>query len=220
MVSSVNSSGTANAASTSGLSNQTLAQNFTTFLQLLTTQLKNQNPLDPLDTNQFTQQLVQFASVEQQMKTNDTLSSLVSLADANRMAAATGMIGKAVTSDGASSQFVNGQAQWTITADEAAPQTRMTIKDAQGNEVYSQSAALGAGSMRFVWDGVTSTGATAPDGFYTLTVTARDANGKSVLATTELSGVVDGVVFADGSPILTMGSERVPLSSVKSILAR
>src|SRR5213083_902330 len=57
----------------------TLASNFSTFLTLLTTQLKNQNPLDPLDTNQFTQQLVQFAGVEQQLKTNDQLTSLVSL---------------------------------------------------------------------------------------------------------------------------------------------
>src|SRR5690242_18305864 len=61
------------------LDNTEIASNFTTFLQLLTTQLKNQNPLDPLDTNQFTQQLVQFAQVEQQMKSNDLLSGLVAL---------------------------------------------------------------------------------------------------------------------------------------------
>ena len=63
----------------SGTTDATLAGNFQTFLTLLTTQLQNQNPLEPLDTNQFTQQLVQFASVEQQLKTDDQLTSLVSL---------------------------------------------------------------------------------------------------------------------------------------------
>src|SRR6188474_2682957 len=72
---SANSGVTMNSTSDAG----TLASNFTTFLTLLTTQLKNQNPLEPLDTNQFTSQLVQFAGVEQQLKVNDQLSALVAL---------------------------------------------------------------------------------------------------------------------------------------------
>ncbi len=76
---STNSTSSSSSSSTTGVNNSTLASNFTTFLQLLTTQLKNQNPLDPLDTNQFTQQLVQFAQVEQQLKSNDQLQTLVSL---------------------------------------------------------------------------------------------------------------------------------------------
>src|SRR5262245_26173523 len=77
----INPASTATGASSvsSALDKTEIASNFTMFLQLLTTQLRNQNPLDPLDTNQFTQQLVQFAQVEQQMKSNDQLASLVSL---------------------------------------------------------------------------------------------------------------------------------------------
>ena len=76
--SSSSSSGTTGATTSTGL-----ADNFQTFLTLLTTQLQNQNPLDPLDTNQFTQQLVQFAGVEQQLKMNDTLATLLTLNQAS-----------------------------------------------------------------------------------------------------------------------------------------
>ena len=86
-VSPISTTGHASSSAPStALDNTEIASNFTTFLQLLTTQLKNQNPLDPLDTNQFTQQLVQFAQVEQQMKSNDQLSSLVSWKRARRRA--------------------------------------------------------------------------------------------------------------------------------------
>src|SRR5205085_2812110 len=76
---SATASATVTATNTTGVANKTIADNFQTFLTLLTTQLKNQNPLDPLDTNQFTQQLVQFAQVEQQLKQNDQLATLISI---------------------------------------------------------------------------------------------------------------------------------------------
>src|ERR1700694_3279755 len=89
------------APATSGLVDNTMiASNFTTFLQLLTTQLKNQNPLDPLDTNQFTQQLVQFAQVEQQMKSNDQLTTLVSLEKSAQSTTALAYVGATVAVDG------------------------------------------------------------------------------------------------------------------------
>ncbi len=93
----------------------TIAGNFNQFLTLLTTQLQNQNPLDPLDTNQFTQQLVQFASVEQQLKTNDQLGSLITASKASAAATASGLIGKTVTADGATSSLADGSATWTLT---------------------------------------------------------------------------------------------------------
>src|SRR5689334_25039164 len=91
-----------------------IASNFTTFLQLLTTQLKNQNPLDPLDTNQFTQQLVEFASVEQQINMNTNLQTLVSIQQAAQSTQALGFVGRTVTVTGATAPLTNGQAQWTF----------------------------------------------------------------------------------------------------------
>src|SRR6478609_8540345 len=121
--------------STTTDSKDSLAANFTAFLQLLTTQLKNQNPLDPLDTNQFTQQLVQFSGVEQQLKTNDFLASLVTANANTTNSNAVSYIGKTVTASGVRSELVNNQAQWNFSIKDAAAVT-VNIKDANGNTVY------------------------------------------------------------------------------------
>src|SRR5664279_312708 len=107
---------TASGAATIGtaVDNTMIASNFTTFLQLLTTQLKNQNPLDPLDTNQFTQQLVSFSQVEQQLKMNDQLTTLVSLQQSAQSSTALAFVGAKVTVDGASAQLKNATANWVF----------------------------------------------------------------------------------------------------------
>src|SRR5713101_4768045 len=111
----VSAGATSGAAAVSGaLDNTMIASNFTTFLQLLTTQLKNQNPLDPLDTNQFTQQLVQFAQVEQQMKSNDQLSTLVSLEKTAQATTALAYVGSTVVVDGSTAPLANGRATWKL----------------------------------------------------------------------------------------------------------
>ena len=111
--------GTGTSSVSGALDNVEIASNFTTFLQLLTTQLKNQNPLDPLDTNQFTQQLVQFAQVEQQMKSNDLLSGLVLLEKSSEATAALAYVGSTVVVDGSTAQLANGQAKWTLNVQQA-----------------------------------------------------------------------------------------------------
>src|SRR5712672_1575096 len=100
--------------SLSSTTGSTLAGNFQTFLTLLTTQLQNQNPLDPLDTNQFTQQLVQFAGVEQQLKTNDQLTALVSLQQTAQSTQALGFVGKTAVVDGSTTNLVNSAANWNL----------------------------------------------------------------------------------------------------------
>src|ERR1700716_597737 len=104
-------SGSGSLSSTTGA---TLAGNFQTFLTLLTTQLQNQNPLDPLDTNQFTQQLVQFAGVEQQLKTNDSLSTLVSLQQTAQSTQALGFVGKTAAVDGSTAALSKSSATWNL----------------------------------------------------------------------------------------------------------
>src|ERR1700682_805219 len=111
------------AAVSSALDNTMIASNFTTFLQLLTTQLKNQNPLDPLDTNQFTQQLVQFAQVEQQMKSNDQLTTLVSLEKSAPSPTALAYVGATVAVDGSTAQLTNGSATWNLNVGKPATAT-------------------------------------------------------------------------------------------------
>src|ERR1051325_11315345 len=122
----------------------TLANNFQTFLTLLTTQLKHQNPLDPLDTNQFTAQLVQFAGVEQQMKMNTQLGSLITIEKSAQSTAAMAYLGSTAAVDGATTQLKSGSATWTFNADKPASAT-ISISDASGNLAYTGTFTLQAG---------------------------------------------------------------------------
>jgi flagellar basal-body rod modification protein FlgD len=197
-------------------SRQGIADNFDTFLQLLTTQLKNQNPLDPLDTNAFTQQLVQFSSVEQQLKTNEFLSALVQANTNSVQTNAVNYIGKTVSAEGVRSELVNGKAVWNFSLDDAAD-TTVTIKDKDGNVVYTEQGELQAGVGQFTWDGKTSTGGKAPDGTYSISITGINAEGKTVPITTNFTGTVTGVDFTGSEPVLLIGPTRVNLSGVKAI---
>ena len=205
----------ANAASTTDT--KAIAGNFTQFLTLLTTQLKNQNPLDPLDTNQFTQQLVQFAGVEQQLKTNDALGSILTNSKASAAASASGLIGKTIVADGATTDLTDGKASWTLTPERAAAKAVVTIKNADGNVVATKTTTLKAGAQAFAWDGTATSGLSAAEGKYTITVDALDATGAKVTVDTKVSGTVDGVDLSGSEPVLTIGTARVPASSVKSL---
>jgi flagellar basal-body rod modification protein FlgD len=209
-------SSTSSTSSTSG-DRQQIAGNFDEFLQLLTTQLQNQNPLDPLDTNQFTQQLVEFSGVEQQLKTNDFLSSLVTANANTTNSNAVGYIGKTVTASGVNSELVNGKAQWNFTIPDAANVT-VNIKDASGNTVYTETGAMQAGTGQFNWDGKDTQGNTQPPGTYSISMQAVDAEGKSVNASTQTTGLVTGVDFTGSEPVLLVGSSRLNLSGVLSVI--
>jgi flagellar basal-body rod modification protein FlgD len=218
MTAGIGSTGAASSSgsSTSGTDRQTIAQNFDSFLLLLTTQLKNQNPLEPLDTNQFTQQLVQFASVEQQIKSNDTLNALLTSSHSSIVSSAASFVGMTVTADGATTRLSEGKAEWRLDVGRAATGT-ITIRDKAGNVVATDTKPLEAGSQSYSWDGRTSTGLPAPEGDYTITVTGRDVSGQSVSVKTEISGRVDSVDMAGDPPVLVVGGVRVPLPNVKSI---
>ena len=223
-IGSVTSSAAASAASAStpsasltGSSN--LAGNFQAFLALLTTQLKTQNPLDPLDTNQFTQELVQFASVEQQLKTNQNLDSLVKASSASSAASVVSYIGTDVTAAGDKADLSKGSAKWNYTLPADAPKTTITVKDGNGNIVYTEAKPLPAGSGVYQWNGLTSTGTQAADGTYQISIDARDAGGKSVSVSTDVSGQVSGVDLSGSGPVLLVGSRRVPIANVTSVRA-
>lgn len=195
-----------------------IAQNFEAFLLLLTTQLKNQSPLDPLDTNQFTQQLVQFAAVEQQMRGNASLSGILDSTKAANASLSANFVGKLVSADGASSRLKNGAAQWVLNPARDATQATITISNQAGGAVATITKPLTNGPQTFVWDGTLSTGGKAPDGAYTISVTARDAAGQTVRVNTEVVGNVDGVDLSGDAPVLHVGAAQVPLKNVKMII--
>src|SRR5918997_2242924 len=126
----------------------TIAQNFDAFLLLLTTQLKNQSPLDPMDTNQFTQQLVQFASVEQQLKSNDTLNALLTSTRGSAVSTAAGFVGMQVTADGTTARLANGKAEWMINPARNA-QANVIVLDSNGSVVATSNQWVTAGAQKF-----------------------------------------------------------------------
>lgn len=194
-----------------------IADNFDTFLTLLTTQLKNQSPLDPLDTNQFTEQLVQFTEVEQTVKQNENLEKLIRLSAANAMTNVVGFLGGEITLSGTTAQLENGTAAWNYSLASAADSASITIKDANGVPVFTTTGPAPAGQSTFLWDGRTDTGGTAPEGEYTISVTAVDSNGTAIEVTTESTGIVDGVNFSGGEPVLLVGNREVKLDEVRSV---
>jgi flagellar basal-body rod modification protein FlgD len=194
-----------------------IADNFDSFLLLLTTQLKNQTPLDPLNTNEFTQQLVQFASVEQQIKSNTTLEALLTGAKTSTAANAASFVGMQATADGTTSRLSGGKAGWTMNAARDAAQAVISVKDVSGSVIFNRTQTLKSGSQSFEWNGRTSSGTIAPDGDYTLQITARDAAGQAVSVKTEIAGRVDSVDLTQEPPVLTIGNAQVPLTSIKSL---
>ena len=207
----------ASGATLSTTADSTLAGNFQTFLTLLTTQLQNQNPLDPLDTNQFTQQLVQFASVEQQLKTNDQLTSLVALQQTAQSTQALGFVGKTAVVDGASTKLANGAATWTLGVASNA-NVAITIANSTGQNVFTGTYPVTAGANQaFTWDGKGKDGTQWPDGKYTLTATATDASGNPVAVSTQIQGVVNSVDLTQSPPLLSINGQTYTVSQIKSI---
>jgi flagellar basal-body rod modification protein FlgD len=204
--------------SATGADQQMIASNFTTFLQLLTTQLKNQNPLDPLDTNQFTQQLVQFAQVEQQMKSNDQLSSLVSMEKSAQATTALAYVGANVVVDGATTNVANGNGTWSFNVSKPSTAT-VTIKDSTGATAYTGSFAVNPGNQDFTWDGKGNDGKQWPDGNYTLSATALDASKQSVGISTEVTAKVDSVDLTQSPPVLSINGQNFTMDKIKRIVA-
>ena len=150
--------------STAPTGSQTIAGNFNTFLQLLTTQLQNQDPLSPLDTTQFTQQLVEFASVEQQVNMNTNLQTLISMQQTSEATSALQLVGNTVTVNGnaaALSNATNGPATWSINSSAPATGT-VTITSSAGTTAYTGTVALNSGTQSYSWNGVGSNGQTWP----------------------------------------------------------
>ena len=211
------SSSSSASSSLGSTTNGTLAGNFQTFLTLLTTQLKNQNPLDPLDTNQFTQQLVQFASVEQQLKTNDELTSLVSLQKTAQSTQALTFVGKTAVVDGSTTSLSNASATWELGVPTAS-NVSISIANSTGQTVFSGNYSVNAGdNQAFKWDGKGNDGTQWPDGKYTLTATAVDSTGKSVAVSTQIQGVVSSVDLTQSPPLLSINGQTYTVNQIKSI---
>jgi flagellar basal-body rod modification protein FlgD len=193
-----------------------LASNFETFLTLLTSQLKNQDPLSPVDSNQFTAQLTQMAGVEQQLLTNDLLKSLVAAQGGGGLASAATYIGKEATAAWSATKFTDGKAEWSYEVASNAASVKLEVLDGKGKVVWSGDAPdKTTGVHDFTWDGDTTTGSDGKNGeVYSLRVVAKDAAGAAIDAQVLTRGRITGVEMYNGEAYLTVGNSILPLSSV------
>ncbi len=212
------SSSAAASASSGTAANTEIASNFTEFLQLLTTQLQNQDPLNPMDTNQFTQQLVEFAGVEQQIKTKDTLSTLVSLQQSAQTTQALSLVGATVVVNGTTTQLANGQATWALNSTQPATAT-VTISAPSGQTAYTGTVSVNSGSQTYTWNGVGNDGTTWPAGNYTLATTAVTATGQTTTITSQVEGKVSSVDLSQTPPLLSVGGQNYKITDIQQIIA-
>jgi flagellar basal-body rod modification protein FlgD len=203
-------------ATTQGIAS--LADNFNTFLALLTTQLKNQDPTSPLDSNQFTQQLVQMTGVEQQLNANTLLKQVVANTS-NGIPTAVSLIGKNVKAVSDTANLSGGQAQWTYNLPAKAADVKVQVLDSAGNVLHAEAPTnIAAGDHAFSWNGKDLSGKQLPNGgTYTLKVTATDATGATLATTNYVQGVVTGVTQANGATSITVNGGPVDWSKVVSV---
>jgi flagellar basal-body rod modification protein FlgD len=194
-----------------------LSGNFSTFLTLLTTQLKNQDPTSPMDSNAFTQQLVMYSQVEQQIDSNANLKTLISQGTSNAAAMTTGYLGKKVSITNGNASLIGGAANWTYNLDTAAATTQLNVTDASGKTVYSGTGGLTSGNHSFAWDGKDINGNQLPDGVYKLTVTAADAAGNAVTSAVASAGTVTQIDMTGSTPQLVVGNMEVGLGDIAAV---
>ena len=199
-----------------------LAENFDTFLSLLTTQLKNQDPLSPVDSNQFTQQIVQMTGVEQQLLTNDLLKVLVGMNDGG-ISGQVGLIGKEVTTTSTTGELTDKSLTFDYSLPRAAGSVKLEVVNAAGKTVATiDSTELAKGDHSFKWDGKDSTGAQLLDGgVYSLKVTAADTTGSSmtVASTASTKGVVTAVSLENGQQMVTVNGRKILASDIVAVTA-
>jgi flagellar basal-body rod modification protein FlgD len=190
---------------------------YSTWISILCTQLENQDPTDPVDSTEFTSQLASIASLEQQVLTNDTLSSLLTAIEDMGGDSLIDYVGSTVTAYGDTTSLSDGSATWEYDLGSEADSVTLSVLDEDGNVVYTAEGSTASGTHTFTWDGTTDDGETAADGAYQLVVEATDADGDAVDTTLYAVGKVTAVDMTDDT--LLMGNVSVPTAYVVSASA-
>ena len=196
---------------------QLIAENFDKFLTLLTTQLQNQDPLSPLDTTEFTNQLTNFAQVEQIINSNKKLDTLIGMQTSSQLTTGVSYIGKLVEADGNHVLLQDGKARIGYSLDQGSARTNITILNANGTPVRFLSGSTSAGPHLFDWDGTDESGRQLTDGVYKALVTAFDNEDRMISTSTTTFGKVTGVEVDNGIATLIMGPLSVDMEDIHSV---
>lgn len=198
-----------------------ISSDFTFFLTMLTTQLKNQDPTSPLDTNEFTQQIAQYSAVQQQVLANQNLEKLIAASNQSAVTTAVSYIGKEIETAGNTGVVAGGQGAFSYILPSTAASVEITIKNSAGQTVFTGAGRTTSGRNLVVWDGVNSnTGQQEPDGVYTISINAKNGSNQAITAETRAVAVVNGVESAaDGAVMLSTGNGTVAMDDVLAVRA-
>ena len=190
------------------------------FLKLLVAQLQHQDPLQPMNNTDFVAQLAQFSSLEQQITSNENLSLLQLGQTAMTNSQVAGLIGKEVEAKGGAVQLSKKGAATSVnfTLPSAAKDVTIQIKDAKGNLVRTLKLSnLKGGLNSITWDGKDSVGNAMSAGTYSVGYDAKDAAGKTLTVSSKFTGMVTGVTYENGVPVLEVGSAKVRVGDVTAV---
>jgi flagellar basal-body rod modification protein FlgD len=191
---------------------------FDMFLKLLTTQMQNQDPLDPMDTAQYTQQLVQYSQVEQSIEQTKTLKEMLSAFGTQNLMQASAMIGAQVeTNTEVSGLSAATPAQWTWSSARDVTSMTATIKDAKGKVIDTLPIDATGAAGAFTWDGTTSNGKKVEPGLYSLELEGKDASGTTVAATAHAYGKVTDVELVNGAVQVTVNGNKISTADLLRI---
>lgn len=192
---------------------------FNMFLKLLTAQMQNQDPLDPMKTSEYTQQLVQYSQVEQSLQQTSTLKDILSRMTSQDLVQAAGFVGHEAKFASATSGLdaQTGTATWEYSLDRVPASAVATISDSSGKAIRQIALDPADTSKRLVWDGLTVTGAPAPQGAYTLSVTALDSNGAKIDSSISAIGTIRDVSRDGNDVMLGMNGLSLPMTSLQSV---
>jgi flagellar basal-body rod modification protein FlgD len=208
--------GTSSASQSGSTALNSLSSNFSDFLSLLMTQLQNQDPTSPLDTNQFTSELVSFSSVEQQINTNTSLTKLIELTQAGEVMQGSSMMGKQVTVTSDHLPLQNGAGTIQFTSTSAMPVVIDVYSDT-GAKLQETTLTASKGNNSWTWDGTTAAGKTVKDGSYKVSVTGANTDGTTAAVPFDVVGTVTGVTSQSNGMQLQLGGLSVDFSKVKSV---
>lgn len=190
------------------------------FMTLLLTQMKNQDPTNPLKSHEMAAQLAQFTQLEKLNNISDGITGLRKDAEPDRNFQALAFIGKTITTDNSKVSRADTESthhiRFSLGAD--AQVAKMVVKDAAGNPVRNlEFKNLKTGKQDLEWNGLTDDGSKAPAGEYTVSIAATGSNGRGLAVDMKIEGVISGVNFTPQGPQLMVGKQIVNMSDVKSI---
>ena len=186
-----------------------LNEDLNRFLTLLVTQLQNQDPLDPLDATEFTSQLVQFASVEQQIFQNSNLEKLLNLQETNQISQMVDFIGKRVEYVGQELSLEKGNAEFSYVMPSGVVDANVNISNSAGLNVFFAKGDATAGKHTVIWDGVDKNGNQQSDGKYSVLVSGTDPQGNLVTIEHLMVGSVSGAGVEESQVKLFIGEDII-----------